>query len=271
MVLSLLLGGILLITVFWAGTWSYSSHYARYVYLIIWIVISLYVLIFKKGKNESSKGNQLFLSGIKLIFIAVIGVLLYFIAISRNYPENIIDLSSPFKSGNYLVMQGGNSPITNFFHRSKRPQNYALDIIKLYPYGNRAKGIMPMSLDQYAIYGDTIYSPVNGKVVRAVDGIIENIPPIRNHQTPLGNFIFIQFEEYLLGFGHLIKGSIKVSNGQIIKEGQPLGRVGNSGRTIEPHLHMQIFSIMSDGNGNNYYDPIPFSINGKKLMLNDRF
>ncbi len=37
---------------------------------------------------------------------------------------------------------------------------------------------------------------------------------------------------------HLMKGSISVVEGDYVRAGAPLGRVGNSGNTTEPHLHI---------------------------------
>jgi murein DD-endopeptidase MepM/ murein hydrolase activator NlpD len=39
---------------------------------------------------------------------------------------------------------------------------------------------------------------------------------------------------------HLQKGSICVSEGQDVKAGMPLGRVGHSGNSTGPHLHFQL-------------------------------
>jgi hypothetical protein len=39
---------------------------------------------------------------------------------------------------------------------------------------------------------------------------------------------------------HLARGSVRVTVGQVVKAGEPLGRVGLSGKTEFPHLHMTI-------------------------------
>jgi len=39
--------------------------------------------------------------------------------------------------------------------------------------------------------------------------------------------------------GHLRQGSIKVKVGERVREGQPIARVGNSGHTSAPHIHIQ--------------------------------
>lgn len=38
---------------------------------------------------------------------------------------------------------------------------------------------------------------------------------------------------------HLEKGSVNVSVGDYVEQGMLIGKVGNSGTTSEPHLHIQ--------------------------------
>jgi murein DD-endopeptidase MepM/ murein hydrolase activator NlpD len=47
---------------------------------------------------------------------------------------------------------------------------------------------------------------------------------------------------YLL-MGHLSPGSIQVKVGDHVKLGQQIAKVGNSGNTTEPHLHIQAQTI----------------------------
>jgi murein DD-endopeptidase MepM/ murein hydrolase activator NlpD len=47
---------------------------------------------------------------------------------------------------------------------------------------------------------------------------------------------------YLL-MGHLSPGSIQVKVGDPVKLGQQIAKVGNSGNTTEPHLHIQAQTI----------------------------
>jgi murein DD-endopeptidase MepM/ murein hydrolase activator NlpD len=40
--------------------------------------------------------------------------------------------------------------------------------------------------------------------------------------------------------GHLKQGSVMVQVGDVVRQGQPLAAVGNTGHTNEPHLHLQV-------------------------------
>ncbi|MGN7942219.1 M23 family metallopeptidase [Virgibacillus sp. 6R] len=55
------------------------------------------------------------------------------------------------------------------------------------------------------------------------------------------------------------KRSILVEAGDAVKRGQPIGLVGNSGNTTEPHLHIH---AEKDGKG------VPIRFDGKFLVRN---
>jgi murein DD-endopeptidase MepM/ murein hydrolase activator NlpD len=43
-------------------------------------------------------------------------------------------------------------------------------------------------------------------------------------------------------FAHMKQGSVKVKKGDRIAAGQPIGQVGSSGDSAEPHLHYHLLS-----------------------------
>ncbi len=48
-----------------------------------------------------------------------------------------------------------------------------------------------------------------------------------------------------VGYAHLIPGTITVKAGEQVHRGQVLGRLGNSGNSTEPHLHLQVCNAPS--------------------------
>ena len=56
------------------------------------------------------------------------------------------------------------------------------------------------------------------------------------HRLPGGDVLFSLF-------AHLLPGSIRVEEGQIVALGQPLGKVGRTGHTTGPHLHLEFRSL----------------------------
>jgi len=75
--------------------------------------------------------------------------------------------------------------------------------------------------------------------VKVIDGLGDSIPPKRDEVNLAGNHIVMSVESniYIL-LAHLLKCSILVNEGEKVSQGQMIGRVGNSGNTTEPHLHM---------------------------------
>jgi murein DD-endopeptidase MepM/ murein hydrolase activator NlpD len=77
--------------------------------------------------------------------------------------------------------------------------------------------------------------------VRVRDGVRDNRPQVEvaNREAPEGNHVVLRLatgERLLLA--HLRRGSVRVRPGQRVRAGAPLGRVGNSGNSSEPHMHL---------------------------------
>ncbi|MEP7027478.1 MAG: M23 family metallopeptidase [Candidatus Eisenbacteria bacterium] len=56
------------------------------------------------------------------------------------------------------------------------------------------------------------------------------------HRLPGGDVLFSLF-------AHLLPGSIRVEEGQLVALGQPLGKVGRTGHATGPHLHLEFRSL----------------------------
>ena len=126
-------------------------------------------------------------------------------------------------------------------------------------------------IENYYSYLEEIYAPCDGWIVEVVNKY-ENthITPDRkvicDCNDPKGNYIIIKHAhgEYS-AICHLEKNTILVKEGDIVKEGTPLGRVGNSGNTQGPHIHFQV----QLGMDTNYSEGVPITFknayeNGKK-------
>jgi murein DD-endopeptidase MepM/ murein hydrolase activator NlpD len=62
-------------------------------------------------------------------------------------------------------------------------------------------------------------------------------------QTVDGNHVVIEIGRGLFVFyAHLKKGSLTVRTGDRVPAGKELGRLGNSGNTSAPHLHLQVMN-----------------------------
>lgn len=112
---------------------------------------------------------------------------------------------------------------------------YAYDILKE-PYD-----IDSDDLYDYGIYLADVYCPVNGTVIDCKDTEEDILPNTEEFESSLGNYIFIEVDEtgtYLI-LSHLEKDSVLVDVGEHVTKGMKIAKVGNSGTTSEPHLHMQ--------------------------------
>ena len=78
----------------------------------------------------------------------------------------------------------------------------------------------------------------------------------------LGNYIVIESSEGVFALlAHLKKGSVIVSEGQHIHTGEVIAQIGNSGNTIQPHLHFQLMWENDPAKA----IPVPFQLNSYQI------
>lgn len=147
----------------------------------------------------------------------------------------------PFE-GDWFVFWGGNNALINY-HYEYESQRYAYDFIQRKD-GHSYSGD-PLKNESYYAFGQPLYAPADGKVVSVLSNIADNEPVGKmNPDVPAGNEVVIAHAngEYSV-IGHMKKGSALVKVGDMVKTGDQLGLVGNSGNSSEAHLHYQV----SDG------------------------
>ena len=145
-----------------------------------------------------------------------------------------IYIGLPFR-GKWSVTQAHDGPLTH-----KDAWRHAWDFEITDEYGKTYSG-KGLSCDDYYCYGKPVLAPADGYVVEINDGIDDNAIGNKNLQNNWGNTVIIKHAEGIYSkLSHLRKGSIKVVKGSWIKQGEPLGLVGNSGNSPYPHLHFQI-------------------------------
>ena len=129
---------------------------------------------------------------------------------------------------------------------------------------------MPEETGRYAVFGRDIHSPCAGRVIEARDGLKDLSPPQTDTENLAGNHVIVRCKrtepsvDVLLA--HMREGSVAVESGQWVREGEPIGRVGNTGNTSEPHLHVH---AVRTGSGSALKgEGVPIRFDGRFLVRN---
>jgi len=219
--------------------------------------------------------RRLSAAGLAAVCIAATGVAW----IGYSPPSSqVVALASPLAPGSYAVLNGGYSILINphmkTLHRSElaafRGQSYALDIVKVDGWGCRANGLLPQSLEDYFIFGVPVYAPCAGVVAAAEDGIPDRDPTALEKRSPAGNFVLLECGGAQVLLAHLMQGSVAVARGERVQTGQPLARVGNSGWSSEPHLHLHAQTVAAAAGAPFDADPLPLRVDGRTLVRGSR-
>lgn len=176
--------------------------------------------------------------------------------------RNSTQLILPFK-GEWTVFWGGDTKELNYHVISQAEKN-AFDLVIKNEKGNSFKTDGQTNEDYYA-FGKELIAPCDGEIVLVVDGVKDNQPGEMNPAYVPGNTVIIKTanNEYLF-FAHFKQYSIKVKQGQKVKQGDLLGLCGNSGNSSEPHLHFHIQNVENINIATGvkcYFDKI--SVNGE--------
>ena len=124
------------------------------------------------------------------------------------------------------------------------PQRYAYDFIIVDDKGKSFAGDNK-KLESYFCYGKNIIAPADGTVVQVSnnhkDSRVTGEKVYCDTWDIRGNFIVLEHakDEYSV-CAHLIPGSIPARKGDSVKQGDVIGKCGNSGNSSEPHLHFQL-------------------------------
>jgi hypothetical protein len=159
--------------------------------------------------------------------------------------SNVVLARAPF-DGDWLISWGGENPKDNH-HIGSPPQDRAVDIRKILEgSGNQTSRGDPKRNDSYGCWAQPIYSPIDGVVEVAVDGVPDNIPGELNRPSALGNYVMVRSAEgFVVVLAHFKQSSIAIRAGAKVKVGDFLAQCGNSGNSTEPHLHMHVQSDIS--------------------------
>lgn len=138
--------------------------------------------------------------------------------------------------GEWVVIQGGRTPEENK-HHAHRTQRFAYDV--LIKVAGRSRPTGPKQTARHYAYDQPVLAPAPGVVVFARDGEPQTGPGEEGRGGGNGVIIDHGFGEYS-SLWHMIPGTVRVHEGDRVAWGQELGRVGNSGRSTQPHIHFHV-------------------------------
>jgi hypothetical protein len=222
------------------GAWVYSSIFLKYAFALIALTLTLRGVL--KRPPTDHKRHRFLHAILSVVFAAM--CVLYFTGTAPQ--TGYADLHFPMKGTGYFVLQGGKGLPANIFHYNSRRAAYAMDIAKLDNWGRRCRKIFSKDLKDYYIFGDTIFAPCDGIVRRAISDNPDNIPPNRNRGPHNLNGVLIESNNFTVFLGHMQQGKVFVHLNDIVKSVQPKGLAGNSGSSLEPHLHIQAHRNSTD-------------------------
>ena len=233
------------------GLWLGLPWWLPYGYGAITLASTVYWWLKRASIRESASASRRSLKLYAIVLTAIV-VLVWTLTLQAwsgwIVPQsNSVSLSFPLKSGPYLVVSGGNHQLINSHFITLAPekrayfgQSYGIDLVKLNSWGTHGTGWLPQQLDQYEIYGEPVYSPCAGEVLDLADEQPDLIPPKMDLEQRKGNFVLLQCQspEATVLLAHFQPGSVAVALGDTVQAEQPIAKVGNSGATGEPHLHI---------------------------------
>jgi hypothetical protein len=275
------LGSILVLTAivigvlpqFIFGFWHVIGVFWPVVYLLAFAAILVFRVLRGLPTKWLPKGWswETFLAGLNVAHAALWALLIPPLLQARSHEGQALSLSSPLRGGPFYVVSGGGNGSVN------QHSDYAMDIAKLNAFGFSAAGFYPAELEKHAAFGAEIIAPCAGEVIAAENSKL-NRRPLDPDSNDLrgGNHVVIFCDGHSVHLAHMQPGSIVVGVGDQVAAGQLLGKVGNSGNTMQPHLHINavrgrhILERGKDGAPAGA-EPAPFLIDGKFLIKGDSF
>jgi hypothetical protein len=178
-------------------------------------------------------------------------------ALYRTYPSShdgqpsavrfVLPLDGP------VTVAWGGEPASANPHVMAPDQRWGYDLL-VTDHGRSFRGT-GTALTDYLAYGRDVRSPAAGVVHTVHDG--EPDVPIGGtaRGDDLGNHVALEVApgEFLF-VAHLQPGSIVVRPGDRVEPGDPIGVVGNSGKSQEPHVHLHL----QDSDRRHLAEGVPF-------------
>lgn len=125
-------------------------------------------------------------------------------------------------------------------------QRYAVDWEQAGPDGKIFVGDAkdPAS---YRIFGDDALAVADGTVVASRNDLPEQVPGEYPEGLPIsdadGNNLVLDIGDgFYVNYAHMQPGSVRFKPGDRVRRGDVIGKVGNTGNSVAPHLHVHVMN-----------------------------
>lgn len=145
------------------------------------------------------------------------------------------------------------------------PARFAIDWVRLDERGAFAQGDEGQIANHFG-YGAEVLAGAEARVVGVRDSIAED-PKVSLAARPLeeasGNFVTLDLGDGRFAhYEHLQPGSLQVKVGDQVKRGQVLARLGNTGDSTGPHLHLHVSTGATPWQG----EGVPYAVDGWEAL-----
>ncbi|AWW73931.1 hypothetical protein CD351_05770 [Erythrobacter sp. KY5] len=255
--LTIVAGLLLCAGLYVAGLWIWPPRWAL---APIGIIITLAAIRKWQRRVGEPTSQPAFGSVLAAGAMAALGGFLLWSGITgRIEPQGAsIQLASPLPSGaGFCALSAGSNLVLNLHYvegekTAASYEKHSVDFVKIAPNGTRTISAFswhpkPIGPEDYGVFGAPVSAPCAGEVVEAVNDQPDNLAGHRFRRLDGANRVTIRCEETLVMLAHLKRGSVGVEVGEMLAIGEPIGVVGNSGNTEEPHLHIHAQTDVGDG------------------------
>jgi Peptidase family M23 len=125
--------------------------------------------------------------------------------------------------------------------RIETAETFAIDLVKV--RHDRIFDGDGKKVEQYYGFGENVLAVADGTVVSVHDGMSDQTPFVlmvpKSKSDYGGNNVILEIAPNVFAwYAHLRQGSIAVKVGDAVRAGAPIGKLGNTGPSEGPHLHL---------------------------------
>jgi hypothetical protein len=136
-------------------------------------------------------------------------------------------------------------PMLQHFGFKTNFQRYGYDFVPVNEEGEMFRDNYEDNEEWFG-FGRPVYATATGRVADFFDGMPDNrafneMEIATREMVLFGNYVILDHDNGEFScFAHLKQGSIRVTKGQEILQGQMIGSIGASGSSLFPHLHYEL-------------------------------